>query len=122
MMAGTFSFRPAQRLRRGSDFAAVLGGSRRLRGKFFELRYRECEGSTARLGLIVAKRLAKRAVVRNKVKRVAREAFRHLQSRLRPVDLVVRLASSIGPDDKVDRALKQSWRQDLERLMLRLTP
>jgi ribonuclease P protein component len=122
MMAGTFRFRPEQRLRRGSEFAAVLGGSRRLRGRYFELRYRDSEGITARLGLIVAKRLAKRAVVRNKVKRVAREAFRHLQSQLRPVDLVVRLASGIGPDDKVDRALKQSWRKDLEQLMLRLTP
>lgn len=122
MMAGNYHFRPAQRLRRGSEYAAVLGGSRRLRGKYFELRYRDSESGVARLGLIVAKRLAKRAVDRNRVKRVAREAFRHLQGRLRPVDLVIRLAAGVGPLDRADRTLKQTWRKELEQLMLRLTP
>ncbi len=42
-----------------------------------------------RLGLIVSKRSAKKAVVRNRIKRHAREAFRHLQNRLGGVDLIV---------------------------------
>ncbi len=52
------------------------------------------EGNTeARLGLVVAKKLLKRAVDRNKVKRVVREQFRLRLAGLPPVDLVVRLAA-----------------------------
>ena len=45
----------------------------------------------ARLGLIVAKRVLKRAVDRNRAKRIIRESFRRRLD-LPPVDVVVRLA------------------------------
>ncbi len=48
--------------------------------------------SEARLGLVVGKKLVKRAVDRNRVKRVIREEFRRCRPNLPPVDLVVRLA------------------------------
>jgi ribonuclease P protein component len=46
-----------------------------------------------RLGLVVPKRHAARAVTRNAIKRVVREAFRHLRQQLPPRDFVVRLHS-----------------------------
>lgn len=55
--------------------------------------------SEARLGLVVAKKLLKRAVDRNKVKRVVREHFRLRLAGLPPVDLVVRLAAKPAPLD-----------------------
>lgn len=58
------------------------------------------EGNTeARLGLVVAKKLLKRAVDRNKVKRVVREQFRLRLAGLPPVDLVIRLAAKPVPLD-----------------------
>ena len=58
------------------------------------------EGNTeARLGLVVAKKLLKRAVDRNKVKRVVREQFRLRLAGLPAVDLVVRLAVKPVPLD-----------------------
>lgn len=47
----------------------------------------------SRLGLIVAKKIARRAVVRNKVKRIIREAFRINQQDkgIKTMDWVVRL-------------------------------
>ena len=58
------------------------------------------EGNTeARLGLVVAKKLLKRAVDRNRVKRVVREQFRLRRSALPAVDLVVRLAVKPVPLD-----------------------
>ena len=68
MEAGTMVFRPDQRLRQSADFAAVLASPLKLRGRHFEVRYRGAGGTVARLGLIVPKRLAKRAVVRNTLK------------------------------------------------------
>ena len=118
-MAGNLAFRPEQRLHHGSEFAAVLGGRRRVRGQVFELRCIDSSAATARLGLVVAKRLAKRANLRNTVKRLAREAFRHLNGRLPPIDLVVRLSGRIDPQLKVDPAVRKAWRAELEQLMLR---
>ena len=46
----------------------------------------------ARLGVVVAKRLAPRAVTRNLIKRVAREVFR--QASLGAVDCIVRLSQA----------------------------
>ena len=66
---------PLLRLRRGSLVATV----------------RPSESPTARLGLIVAKRVLKRAVDRNRAKRIIRESFRRRLD-LPPVDVVVRLA------------------------------
>lgn len=51
----------------------------------------------ARLGVVVAKRLAPRAVTRNAVKRAVREGFRqHAMLREAGVDCVVRLTHAIG--------------------------
>jgi ribonuclease P protein component len=48
----------------------------------------------ARLGLIVGKRLARRAVDRNRIKRALRESFRKCDLRLPPLDIVVQLVTA----------------------------
>jgi len=53
----------------------------------------------ARLGLVVGKKLLKRAVDRNRVKRIVREQFRLRRSKLPVCDLVVRLFTKPGPLD-----------------------
>jgi len=45
--------------------------------------------SQARLGIIVAKKNAKRAVDRNRLKRIIREQFRHNQASLAGIDMIV---------------------------------
>ena len=49
------------------------------------------DGSHARIGIIASKRVAPRAVDRNRAKRLVREAFRKLRHRLGGVDVVVQL-------------------------------
>lgn len=79
------------------------------------LSYRPNAGTSARLGLVVAKKLAKRAVERNRVKRQARELFRQLRTGLPPVDVVVRLNARIGEVDNL------RLRTDLQQLFARLS-
>lgn len=43
----------------------------------------------ARLGLVIGKRVARSAVVRNRLKRIVRESFRHHQALLSGLDVVV---------------------------------
>lgn len=50
-----------------------------------------------RLGMIVAKRLLKRAVDRNRVKRCVRETFRGVRAELPACDFVIRLIACPEP-------------------------
>ncbi|MCB1956790.1 MAG: ribonuclease P protein component [Rhodocyclaceae bacterium] len=82
-----------------------------MRGRYFTLHVRPSELDTARLGLVVAKKLARRAVLRNLIKRLARESFRLRRTALPRCDIVVRLTAS--PRDATRKAL----REELEQLL-----
>ena len=58
--------------------------------------YQPSELSTARLGVVVAKRFAKQANQRNLVKRIVREQFRRRRATLPALDLVVRLNAPLA--------------------------
>ncbi len=66
-----------------------------------------------RLGLIVPKKVLKRAVWRNRVKRLVRESFRQQQDSLPNVDLVFLAKSGIGDLSNRDltSALNRLWAQ-----------
>ena len=53
----------------------------------------------ARLGLVVGKKAAKRAVKRNYMKRVIREWFRCRRHSLPPRDYIVRVRTAFGRED-----------------------
>jgi len=94
------TFTPAARLHRPSEYAASLKGKRIARGALFVVttpRSPVEETGQARLGLIIAKRFAARAVTRNAIKRVIREAFRLRRHNLPLRDYVFRLHSKVGP-------------------------
>lgn len=79
----------AARLLRPADFAALRTSSGRLGGRCFRLRYGPNTLGRARLGLAISKRVSKRAVERNRIKRLLRESFRRVRLQLPAVDLVV---------------------------------
>ena len=90
----------SSRLRRPADYAAVFAApEQRLRGTLWMWLLRRpaqnADGETgrvsdcARLGLAVARKHLPRAVARNRVKRVAREAFRVIAAELGDCDVVL---------------------------------
>lgn len=87
------------RLHSPSEYALALKGKRVARGALFVVNTprQSTAGSqdTARLGLIIPKRLAAKAVTRNTIKRVIREAFRLQRPYLAHRDLVFRLHSKV---------------------------
>lgn len=53
----------------------------------------------ARLGIVVSKKTARRAVARNYMRRVVREWFRHHRSQMTGRDLVIRVNKPFGRAD-----------------------
>ena len=88
------------RLTRKHQFDRVLNArTTQMRSGSFRV-YAMANGEPgARLGLIVGKRQAKRAVDRNRIKRALRESFRSRRSTLPGVDIVVQLMESVVPSE-----------------------
>lgn len=82
----------------------------------FVLYARKTELPHARLGVVVAKRLAPRAVTRNTIKRMTRELFR--QAALPQIDCIVRLSQPVNAKTApaTGTGLRVLLREELTRL------
>jgi ribonuclease P protein component len=87
------------RLRGAAQFAAVLRGGRRFEGKRLELIAVPATGAVGRVGYVIASRHLKRAIDRNRLKRMLREAVRARRPAMNAFDLVVRLRAACAPAD-----------------------
>ncbi len=92
----------------------MFADPQRLTDRNFVVLYRAGRGHGARLGLAIAKKRLRRAVDRNRVKRLARESFRHWRSRLGSTDVVVLAREGLAHRDNAE------LRASLERLWQRL--
>ena len=106
-------FTPQQRLHTAAEFGRVFADPARSTDRFFTILARPGGRAIARLGLTISRRAAKRAVDRNRLKRLAREAFR-LQRNLPPWDFVVLAKPGAAEADK--RSLRSSLDQHFVRL------
>lgn len=122
-MAEPQRFRPEYRLHQAAEFAAVFQHRRVCRGVLFDLHWRPNGLETARLGLVVPKRLARRAVLRNLIKRIAREHFRRQRTELPAMDLVLKLGRKPGGKQGAkpgDTELRIQLAQEVDKLLLSL--
>jgi len=106
-------FTPQQRLHTAAEFGRVFAEPARSTDRFFTILARPSGRAIARLGLTISRRVSKRAVDRNRLKRLAREAFR-LQSQLPPWDFVV--LGKTGAPQADQRSLRASLDQHFARL------
>ena len=104
----------AYRLRKTDEYSSVFAFRRAVKGQYLVVHYRPNELDTARMGVVVAKKLVRRATQRNLVKRIVREGFRLRRALLPRLDLVVRLHRPIAD------ASRASMHLDLARLLRQL--
>ena len=72
-----------------------------------------------RLGLAISKKHLKKAVDRNRVKRLARASFQENQHQLQSLDIVVLLRnnrSSTATKEQINGELEQLWKQLINRV------
>jgi ribonuclease P protein component len=85
-----FRFPRCAHLRVSAQFQAVFGEGSRVSASCFRLHARlPAEGGVTRLGVTVSKRVDKRAVGRNRIRRQIKECFRLLRAQLPPGDYVL---------------------------------
>jgi ribonuclease P protein component len=104
------------RLRRAADFAALRQPGGRLGSAHFRIRYRANDQDGPRMGMAVSRRVSKKAVERNRIKRAIRETYRRQRTALPCVDILVIASPSArgcaGP----------ALMRELEHLLRRLKP
>ena len=113
---GSHDFARVRRIVKTDEFSSVFRLRPAQKTAHFVLYTRSNELPHARLGVVVAKRFAPRAVTRNTIKRITRELFRVTE--LPAVDCIVRLARPVntkqGP--ATNGALKVLLRAEIEKL------
>ncbi|MFY2764038.1 ribonuclease P protein component [Arenimonas sp. MALMAid1274] len=101
--ATSASFPPSARLHASAEYQAVFKGAKRLTSPHLRLHaHVRAEATVPRLGVTVSKKVDKRAVGRNRIKRIAREFFRHERRHLPPGDYVLLVqpgAKALANDD-----------------------
>jgi ribonuclease P protein component len=90
-LPGRYAYTRRQRLLRETEFAAVFAARRYHRSRSYLVMCRPNELGYARLGMVVARRQFKRAVDRNRMRRIIRETFRLCSTDLPPMDVVVKV-------------------------------
>ena len=98
-------------MRRPADFEAVLRSGSRFASRNFVLRAHLNACAYARLGIIAGKKVATRAVDRNRARRLIREAFRGALGHLGPYDLTVQLRGDLRTETNA------RVRAELEKLL-----
>lgn len=99
-----------------------MAARRVMRGECFDLHYGPAgTNSCSRLGLIVPKRLARAASLRNAIKRQGREAFRLMAVDIPLCDLVLRLTRPVKGVRAKDSTQRKVWRREMETLLRRLS-
>ncbi|MDR1311399.1 MAG: ribonuclease P protein component [Burkholderiaceae bacterium] len=114
-------FSRKRRIVNQDDFSSVFRAGCRHRTAHFALYAGKGKTTCARLGVVVARRLAKQAVVRNSIRRVCRELFRGMVLPV-PIDCVVRLSRSLeGGNGRTSGTMfRRQVREELGGLFSRL--
>ncbi|NBD96187.1 MAG: ribonuclease P protein component [Gammaproteobacteria bacterium] len=99
------------RLLSGAQFKAVFARRRSCGNELFRVHYKPSD--QARLGMAVSRRVSKRAVDRNRIRRQIRETFRLCRDRIEPMDYVVVARSAARHADRrvLREMLEQLWQR-----------
>ena len=115
---GTKRFPRRVRLTEAEDYQRVFKGcGYRLNNSWMTVLASPNQHPHPRLGLAISRKVARSAVARNRIKRVIRESFRHWQTRLGPLDIVIlgRGGVSARTTRELDTALEKLWLKLIEK-------
>jgi ribonuclease P protein component len=105
-------FPRSARVRTRAEYSSVFNGARRVSDPLMTLHWLKGD-NPARLGLAVSRKVDTRAVGRNRIKRVLRNATRHLRSCLAGGDYVIvaRSAAKTASNQQIHEAFERLLRR-----------
>jgi ribonuclease P protein component len=106
------SFSSEQKLRKPSEFKQVFRNPTASSDSCFKVLARKNSLRISRLGMAVSRNTDRRAVGRNRIKRVIRESFRHYYSENPAnLDIVVlpRIKAASTSNERLFRSLEEHW-------------
>ena len=111
------SFSRSSRLTLAGEFKQVFQSNIRVSDDCFTILVGKQQGLTARIGFAVAKKQIKRAVDRNRLKRLIRESFRRHQGELPNMGIVVMVRFKILQLDnaQIFVRLDKHWRKVIKQ-------
>jgi ribonuclease P protein component len=107
-------FNRRNRLVKSSEYQSVFDHkTQRLSGGGLNILARANLLAYARIGIVVSSRVARRAVARNRIKRIVRESFRLHQARLQGWDIVVIARSGVvkQSNQELFASLEGHWKK-----------
>lgn len=106
-------FQKNQRLLTKADFQSVFDNAIKINQRHLLLLFKKNLLSPGRLGIIVSKRVAKKAVTRNRIKRTIRESFRLWQEKIKGFDIVIiaRQQCDVVDNKKLREGLELLWQK-----------
>ncbi len=117
-MTNRHSFPGTSRLTNKHDYSFVFADARAFHCKAFTILVRPGQADNARLGLVVAKKVSKKAVDRNRIKRIIRDSFRRHKHQLAIHDIVVLARPAVAKmsGNKCHHELIYCWQQIRKKL------
>lgn len=118
LCSGATRFPRRVRLTEAEDYQRVFKGCcYRLNNRWMTVLATPNRQQHPRLGLAISRKVARNAVARNRIKRVIRESFRHWQTRLDALDIVVLGRSGVSTQSgkTLDNALEKLWIKLIEK-------
>ena len=99
------------RLLKAAEYSRVFKNPTRSSDRYLTILAVPGDLTYARLGLAISKKNIRRAVDRNRIKRLIRESFRLKQADLPPIDLVVmaRPVTKSANNQQILQSLQQHW-------------
>ena len=109
--ASAFCLTPELKLLTADHYKNVFAKAQRFGNRSFTVLARENGLDHSRLGLAIAKKCAKRAVDRNRIKRIFRESFRLNQHKLPNVDIIALCKPSANSLDSIEmrKQIDSQW-------------
>jgi ribonuclease P protein component len=106
-----FGFNRLYRLCSPAEFRRVFQQATRSGDRFFTVLWRVNDHPTTRIGFAIAKKQIALAVGRNRVRRLARESFRHQRDNFPGVDIVLLAKTAAGKasNEQLFKSLEKHW-------------
>ena len=108
-----YNFSPQVRLKKAAEFKKVFTNPVKSTDRYFTLLAIKTEFGHPRIGLAIAKKIIKKAVHRNVIKRTVRESFRLQQQTMGSIDIVVLVRKEIidATPEALTNSLNKHWRK-----------